>query len=66
MSGRLSAVLTPFLRHRTPLALLLALLSATPAWAQAKPAAYDESWFASMRYRLVGPFRGGRSAAVKS
>src|SRR5204862_2809533 len=44
--------------------LLLALLSATPAWAQAKPAAYDESWFASMRYRLVGPFRGGRSAAV--
>ncbi|MCI0637918.1 MAG: hypothetical protein L0Y70_02515 [Gemmataceae bacterium] len=24
----------------------------------------DESWFASLRYRPIGPFRGGRSAAV--
>jgi photosystem II stability/assembly factor-like uncharacterized protein len=25
-------------------------------------AAYDESWFGTLRYRLVGPFRGGRAA----
>src|SRR5260221_8245435 len=37
-------------------------LAATVA-AQEKPA-FDDSWFAEMRYRLVGPVRGGRSAAV--
>src|SRR5438046_643810 len=36
---------------------------ASPAIAQDKPA-IDESWFGSLKYRLVGPFRGGRSAAV--
>jgi photosystem II stability/assembly factor-like uncharacterized protein len=45
--------------------LLLWLAGAAPAPAQdvAGPA-YDESWFGGVRYRLVGPFRGGRSAAV--
>ncbi|MFL5343084.1 MAG: VPS10 domain-containing protein [Gemmataceae bacterium] len=36
---------------------------AATAVAQDKPA-IDESWFGSLKYRLVGPFRGGRSAAV--
>jgi hypothetical protein len=37
---------------------------APPALAQAKPQGYPESLLGSMRYRCVGPFRGGRSAAV--
>jgi photosystem II stability/assembly factor-like uncharacterized protein len=45
-------------------ALLLALTLAPSTFAQAKPPAYPESVIGSMRYRLVGPFRGGRSAAV--
>jgi photosystem II stability/assembly factor-like uncharacterized protein len=42
------------------------LLLAAPAAAQDdKPApAYPDSMLSAMRYRLVGPFRGGRSAAV--
>src|SRR5260221_11802208 len=31
--------------------------------AQEKPA-FDDSWFAEMRYRLGGPFPGGGAAAV--
>src|SRR5207302_6432346 len=46
------------------LALLLGLLLAPPAFAEAKTPSYPDSLLASLRYRLVGPFRGGRSAAV--
>jgi photosystem II stability/assembly factor-like uncharacterized protein len=49
---------------RPLLALLLALALAPPAFAQAKQPSYPESLLGSLRYRLVGPFRGGRSAAV--
>src|SRR5207247_896050 len=45
--------------------VLLALAATTPAPAQDKAASvYGESWFGGLKYRLVGPFRGGRSAAV--
>ncbi len=46
------------------LALLLGLTLAPPAFAQAKQPGYPESLFGSLSYRLVGPFRGGRCAAV--
>jgi hypothetical protein len=49
---------------RTVAALLLGLLLAPPARAQAKPSADDASLLSGLRYRLVGPFRGGRSGAV--
>src|SRR5262245_39107107 len=54
------------LGHGPSLSILLGLLLAAPAAAQDKPEkpAIVESWFASLRYRPVGPFRGGRSAAV--
>jgi photosystem II stability/assembly factor-like uncharacterized protein len=44
-------------------ALLLVLASALPP-AVAQEAAKDDSPFAGLRYRHIGPFRGGRSAAV--
>src|SRR5207302_4733429 len=45
--------------------LLLAALGTSTVPAQDKAASvYDESWFGGLKYRLVGPFRGGRSAAV--
>src|SRR5262245_47744870 len=46
---------------------LLLVLAASPAPAQDTPAPElpaDDPRFAGLRYRLVGPFRGGRSAAV--
>ena len=46
------------------LALLLGLALAPPGFAQVKQPGYPESLLGSLRYRLVGPFRGGRSAAV--
>src|SRR5215467_10335550 len=50
---------------RPTLAVLLALALAGPLAAQARPAApIPEAMFASLRYRQIGPFRGGRSAAV--
>jgi photosystem II stability/assembly factor-like uncharacterized protein len=45
-------------------ALLLGLTLTPPALAGEKAAPYPDSLFGSLRYRLVGPFRGGRSAAV--
>src|SRR5438105_282470 len=46
-------------------AVLVGLLLAIPACAGEKAGSvYDESWFSSLRYRQIGPFRGGRSAAV--
>src|SRR5205823_7938358 len=44
--------------------LLLGLLLTAIASGQEKPAAADDPAFAGLSYRLVGPFRGGRSAAV--
>ena len=41
--------------------LLVCLLSAAP-WLRAQP--FDPSLFAGMRWRLVGPFRGGRALAA--
>ncbi|MCC7052737.1 MAG: glycosyl hydrolase [Gemmatimonadaceae bacterium] len=61
-----------FRRPRVLHALALALVAAAPAVAQrprtsAAPAAaatIDTTLLASMRYRSIGPFRGGRSTAV--
>jgi photosystem II stability/assembly factor-like uncharacterized protein len=50
------------IRPTASLALLLALAAAAPAQEKAAPAA--DNLFGGLRYRLVGPFRGGRSAAV--
>jgi photosystem II stability/assembly factor-like uncharacterized protein/DNA-binding FrmR family transcriptional regulator len=47
--------------------LLLAAFATSTAPAEDKDksaSVYDESWFGSLKYRLVGPFRGGRSATV--
>lgn len=46
------------------LPFLMFLAFATPAEAQQKKAAYDESLYESISWRNIGPFRGGRSAAV--
>src|SRR6476619_6402095 len=43
--------------------LLLGLAGAAPA-DEKNDAPYPEAMFRGLRYRLVGPFRGGRSAAV--
>jgi len=57
---------TPHLRTATTLLALicLVLLDALPIQAQAPATTRDELFLKSHRYRLVGPFRGGRSAAV--
>jgi photosystem II stability/assembly factor-like uncharacterized protein len=44
-------------RFGSPLALLLVF--AVVPWVQGQ----DDPWLKSLRYRLIGPFRGGRSAA---
>ncbi len=45
--------------------VLLGLLGPSPApTEEKKPDAVEESWFSTLRYRPIGPFRGGRSAAV--
>src|SRR5262249_49272089 len=46
------------------LALLLGLALAPPGFAQAQQPGYPEPLLGSLRYRLIGPFRGGRCAAV--
>ncbi len=51
-------------RHFSLTCLALAcLVFAPPATADSEPA-YDESLFQSLEWREVGPYRGGRSAAV--
>jgi photosystem II stability/assembly factor-like uncharacterized protein len=46
---------------------LLTLILIAPAPAQEKPdTPIDPALFSALKYRLVGPFRGGRSAAVTS
>ena len=42
------------------LALTLSFFTLTPTQAQE----FDEKYYSALEYRLVGPFRGGRSAAV--
>jgi photosystem II stability/assembly factor-like uncharacterized protein/chaperonin cofactor prefoldin len=52
--------------------LILLLLLASPVWAQKKPAAqpsaetlsFDQSLYSGIRWRELGPFRGGRSCTV--
>ena len=50
------------MRHWTLVIALVAASCWLPLGAQEKPA--SDPTFAGMRYRLIGPFRGGRSAAV--
>ena len=50
-------------RHRRARALLILALGALPVIA-ARAAAQSESDFSAMRWRLIGPFRGGRALAV--
>ena len=59
--------------RKTALLLGVALLACTLLFAQKKskkaPAEIstgpaDSAWYTTTRYRLIGPFRGGRSAAV--
>jgi photosystem II stability/assembly factor-like uncharacterized protein len=49
---------------RQLLLLACATVTLAPSHAQKKPADADSLLFSKMKYRLVGPFRGGRSAAV--
>src|SRR5215471_5182817 len=49
---------------RPVLALLLGLALVPSALAEEKQPSYPKSLLGSLRYRLVGPYRGGRSAAV--
>src|SRR5688500_1039025 len=44
--------------------LLLALTFVTPPAAAPPPGPYDTTAFAALRWREVGPYRGGRSVAV--
>jgi photosystem II stability/assembly factor-like uncharacterized protein len=53
-----------FHRARIESALLIAALLPGFATAQEEAPASDDPLLAGLRYRLVGPFRGGRSAAV--
>src|SRR5262245_62851819 len=53
-----------FHRAKVGAALLIAVPLPGFAAAQEKPAASDDPTLTGVRYRLVGPFRGGRSAAV--
>ena len=46
------------------IALLGAVLSPSPTQAQASGPAADSSYLDEMEYRMVGPYRGGRSTAV--
>ncbi|MGH3182739.1 MAG: WD40/YVTN/BNR-like repeat-containing protein, partial [Streptosporangiaceae bacterium] len=45
-------------------ALILALAAALPCALAAQAAPYSSTFWNSMRYRLIGPFRGGRVTAV--
>ena len=56
-------------RSLSPLLLLFSILLIVPLQAQRKKkkstaTSYPESLYSSMQYREIGPFRGGRSAAV--
>jgi len=52
------------LRSKWMVIWLLALCIPALSLAEEKTTAYPDTLFTGMRYRLVGPFRGGRSAAV--
>lgn len=49
--------------YRSILLLLLASFF-IPSTAKAQRAAYDEALYSALEYRSIGPYRGGRSAAV--
>ena len=46
------------------LLVVLAFLLAVPNTQAQKKVDYDESLYSALEYRSIGPFRGGRSAAV--
>ncbi len=45
-------------------AALVALVFFQTSFAQQKPVGFDEKLYGGLKYRNIGPFRGGRSAAV--
>lgn len=49
---------------RTMLLWLFAILLCSVSFAQQKPVGFDERLYGGLKYRNIGPFRGGRSAAV--
>ena len=49
--------------YRSILALVVASFLA-PSISNAQTAAYDEALYSALEYRSIGPYRGGRSAAV--
>ena len=53
-------------RSRVVIVLLLTFLTvvAVPGHTQGPTAEYDQNLFKEMKWRLVGPFRGGRALAV--
>ena len=50
--------------HRLYAACLLSLVLFAPAPVPGESTAFDESLFQSLKWREIGPYRGGRSAAV--
>lgn len=46
------------------LSLLALAITGTSTPSQEQGTAHDEKWFKPMKYRMIGPTRGGRSAAV--
>jgi photosystem II stability/assembly factor-like uncharacterized protein len=46
------------------LCLVMAVLGGTQVLAQQKPEGYDKSFFKSLQWRSIGPYRGGRVTAV--
>ena len=51
-------------RHQLLLSLLFVTISFSIFTEKSQAQTYDESLYGALEYRLVGPFRGGRSAAV--
>ncbi len=51
-------------RHFLSRSALLVAIAASSAWAQAPATSYDSLAFSALKWREIGPFRGGRSVAV--
>ncbi len=59
----MTLVASPSLHPVRKLVVIVALAMSSVATAQ-RPASVDTSVYAGLKYRMVGPFRGGRSTAV--